>query len=104
MDSKTTDKLNKKNQADKVWNWHPDVPISITSVFGFPPNIYLIVKALASTWFVLSGRVIILIASIVSWLFFHPTLEQCVDFKSGWIFEIYIRNFFLITLFAGGLH
>ena len=104
MDPKTTDKLNKKSQADKVWNWHPDVPISVTSVFGFPPNIYLIVKALASTWLVLSGRVIILMASIVSWLFFHPTLEQCVDFKSGWIFEIYVRNFFLITLFAGGLH
>ena len=69
-----------------------------------PPNLYSIAKSLASTWLVLSGRVVILIASIVSWLFFHPTLEQCVDFKSGWIFEIYARNSIIITLFAGGLH
>ena len=104
MDSQTTDEPNNKSQADKLWNWHPDLPISISSIFVFPPNLYSIAKSLASTWLVLSGRVVILIASIVSWLFFHPTLEQCVDFKSGWIFEIYARNLIIITLFAGGLH
>ena len=104
MDSQTTDEPNNKSQADKLWNWHPDLPISISSIFVFPPNLYSIAKSLASTWLVLSGRVVILIASIVSWLFFHPTLEQCVDFKSGWIFEIYARNLIIMMLFAGGLH
>jgi len=42
--------------------------------------------------------------AIVSSLFFHPTLETTRVFALSWIAEIFIRNFALMCLVAGGLH
>lgn len=61
-------------------------------------------KWLIGGWFPLSERLIILLLSVVSWLFFHPTLERCRVLAPDWIAQIYLRNLVLMLLVAGGLH
>lgn len=56
------------------------------------------------SWFPVSENLIVLSLALVSWAYFHPSLEQCREFGWQWIGLIYIRNLVLMMLVAGGLH
>ena len=86
------------------WNWLPRLPIEYSPLFVWPPHPVLVVRWFFRTWLPLSDKVIFVLLAVVSWLFFHPALEQCEAFEFGWIAQIYIRNMGLMFLVAGGLH
>ena len=88
----------------KVWHWHPDLPLRNARIFTWPPNPLLAIKLIASYWLSLSGRVVILLVAIASWLLFQSSLGAAVDFEFGWIAHIYLRNLTLLVVFATGLH
>lgn len=90
--------------ARKVWNWHPDLPLTNAKIFTWPPHLITAVKTIASYWLGLTGRVVILVTSIVSWVLFQPLMQQASQFELGWIAHIYLRNLILFTALAGGLH
>lgn len=46
----------------------------------------------------------IVVLSILTWLYATPALERCKVFAFDWIAEIYVRNFALMFIIAGGLH
>jgi sterol desaturase/sphingolipid hydroxylase (fatty acid hydroxylase superfamily) len=95
---------NERRSADRSWHWHPDLPLKNSPVFDWPPNPITIVKTLASYWFALTARVVIVVTALISWFYLQPALEQCVDFAPGWILQMYARNLSLILLVAGGMH
>jgi len=52
----------------------------------------------------LTERFFILVAAILIWSFFTPSLDRAVTFQFDWMAEIWLRNFILVTAIAGGLH
>ena len=85
------------------WHYTPPLPLGTSPYFGWPPDVAAIGKWLVRGWFPLTERSIILFFSIASWLLL-PSLERTRSFAPDWIGEIYLRNLFLMTLVAGGLH
>ena len=88
----------------KLWNYHPTVPLQASPLFASPFRPLAVAKWFVCAWFPVSERLIILLLSIFSWAYFHPSLERCREFAWGWVAEIYVRNLVLMFVVAGGLH
>lgn len=86
------------------WNWHPNLPIPNSPLFEWPMRPSAIFRWLAKSWFELSMTTVTLGTAILTANYLQPTLEGCATFEFGWIAQIYLRNFALITIIAGGLH
>lgn len=86
------------------WHFKPDVPVGVSPYFQWPPNIASTLKWMISGWFPVSERLIILGLAIISSLFFHPALERSREFNIDWVSQIFVRNFVLMCMVAGGLH
>ena len=94
-----------ENKAkNKHFQYHPDLPIQVSPLFRSPFDLLAILKWFIGSWFPISERLLILIISVITWYYFHPSLEQTQTFELGWIALITLRNLALIVLVAGGLH
>ena len=57
-------------KAKSTWNYTPDLPVTTSPYFRWPPDFKLIGKWLLGGWFPISERSIILLLAIVSSLYF----------------------------------
>ena len=103
-DANTPPTDDRTTSRDRAWNWHPELPIENYPLFSWPPDPVRIAKAFAANWLALTARVFIIATSLVSWFYFQPELERCVEFEPGWMAQMYARNLGLMLLVAGGLH
>ena len=92
------------NKPKQAWHWHPQLPLTNARIFTWPPALLTAAKELASYWFTLTGRVVILLTAMISWFFFKPYLATAESFELSWIVQIYSRNLALLIVFATGLH
>lgn len=88
----------------RQWHYSPEVPVLVSPLFRQPFSFWAALKWFIGGWFPLSERLIILLLSILSWFYFHPSLERCREFQFDWIAQIFARNLALMFLVAGGLH
>ena len=98
-----------QNQATKktprsVWHYTPELPVSSSPYFQWPIKPIEIRQWIVNGWFPLSERLIILIMAIGVSLFFQPPASTTESLSFSWIADLYVRNFILMCLVAGGLH
>ncbi len=93
-----------KQNTRKNWHHQPTLPIQVSPLFIRPFKPIDTVKWYIRSWFPVSERLIILLLSIISWAYLHPSLERCQQFQLDWVAQIFLRNLGLIFLVAGGLH
>ena len=86
------------------WNHTPELPIAVSPLWQWPPQPLRVLKWYADGWFFLTINMGIVALSVVSFLWFSPTLEEALTWEFSWVGLIFIRNFVLISLIAGGLH
>ncbi|NBR40658.1 MAG: sterol desaturase family protein [Alphaproteobacteria bacterium] len=73
-------------------------------MFALPPNFGAILRWTLRQWLVVTERSILVVISLLSWLFFQPSLEVTATLSADWIAALYIRNLLLMVAVAGGLH
>jgi sterol desaturase/sphingolipid hydroxylase (fatty acid hydroxylase superfamily) len=88
----------------RQWHHRPPVPIEVSPVFVWPPDPVKIFRWIAARWFAIAENSILVILATVSWFWFQPSLEETKTLAFGWIAGMYVRNFLLIMIVAGGLH
>lgn len=88
----------------KGWNHVPDVPITVSPFFTWPPNPIAMLRWLWNTWFLITEKLIILGISIACYYWASPSLEDAKTLQFDWIALIYVRNFGLIFALASLLH
>ena len=88
----------------RQWAHVPDVPIQVSPFFSWPPRPLHMVKWVADRWFAIAENSILVIVACISWFWFQPSLAEAATLAPGWIAEIYVRNFLLLLIVAGGLH
>jgi len=88
----------------KEWYWHPDLPISTSPIFAWPPRPLAAIQWLVSYWLALSSVVIELALAVAVWYWLQPEAAQMKSLSAGWIAQLYLRNLILLILVAGGLH
>ena len=98
-----TEKRQTRGFADK-WNHIPQVPVGVSPIFALPPNFGAILRWTLRQWLVVTERSILVVISLLSWLFFQPSLEVSATLSADWIAALYIRNLLLMVAVAGGLH
>lgn len=88
----------------RPWHYTPPLPLQVSPYFRWPPDAGAVLKWIFDGWFPLSERLIVLLLSILCWVYFHPALERCREFGLDWMAQIYLRNLALMIIIAGGLH
>jgi sterol desaturase/sphingolipid hydroxylase (fatty acid hydroxylase superfamily) len=88
----------------RQWHHRPPVPVEASPVFSWPPDPVKIFRWIAARWFTVAEHSILVVVASVSWFWFQPPLEETKTLSLGWIAEMYLRNFVLLLVVAGGLH
>ena len=91
-------------QTKSPWHYTPGLPVTTSPYFKWPLNFPQIGKWIINGWFPVSERLIILLFAIVSCIFFQPSLTDAESLSAGLIAGVFLRNLFLMTVVAGGLH
>lgn len=88
----------------RQWNYRPSTPILTSPLFKWPVSLPDVARWFGGRWFVFGENLIITVLAIVTWFVLQPALEDTRTFEFSWIAQMFVRNFVLITLVAGGLH
>ncbi len=102
-DEITTDTAAKK-KSRSAWHYTPDLPVTTSPYFRWPPDFRQIAQWMLGGWFPVSERLIILLLAVVANLYFQPAPEDAKTFEASWIALLFVRNFVLMAAIAGGLH
>jgi lathosterol oxidase len=86
------------------WNYVPPVPIKVSPIFSWPPDLGAMLRWTLRQWLVVTERSVLIVISLVSWFFFQPSLDVTATLSLDWITGLYIRNLLLMIAVAGGLH
>lgn len=89
---------------EKQWQYLPNTPIQSSPLFSWPPKPMKILNWFAVRWFNICENLILSALAFVCWYWFQPSPETAQTLAPGWIAAIFLRNFILITVVAGGLH
>ena len=74
-----------------IWAWPPRPLETAKWLFGYPGYLF--------PW-----NAIYFAIALGTWAYVTPELSRMVEFRIGWIAEIYLRNLALFVLWVGGLH
>ena len=86
------------------WNHVPDLPITVSPLWQWPPRPLKVLKWYADGWFFVTINGAILALAFLAWAVASPTLAQARDLAPGWVALIWLRNLVVISAIAGGLH
>jgi sterol desaturase/sphingolipid hydroxylase (fatty acid hydroxylase superfamily) len=79
--------------------------VTYAPLFVWPPRSLAVVKwVLSYPGFLWPWNSFFLLITIGTWLYFQPALSTCIEFRFGWILQMYLRNMVLLWLIAGGWH
>jgi len=95
---------NTRSGFENKWNYLPPVPIRVSPLFSWPPDFSAMLRWTLRQWLVVTERSILIVISLISWLFFQPSLEVTATLSADWVAGLYIRNLLLMVAVAGGLH
>ena len=93
-----------KTRFERQWNYMPRVPIRVSPFFELPLSVRRMFAWISDRWFAFAENSILLIVATISWFWFQPPMVEMQTLAFGWIAEMYVRNFILLLIVAGGLH
>ncbi|MDE0308593.1 MAG: sterol desaturase family protein [Acidiferrobacterales bacterium] len=93
-----------KDRSSSQWNYRPDVPLAVSPLFEWPLDLVKVLNWFWRRWFPVSEKLILVATAYISWTYFQPSLEIARNFSFGWVSLMWLRNFILMLIVAGGLH
>lgn len=87
----------------KGWNHLPDLPLTASPLFQWPPRPLAALKWWLNGWFLISEKLIIVAVTFATLTWFQPPLDQTKTLSLAWILPMYLRNLILMTAIAGSL-
>lgn len=88
----------------REWNFHPQLPISMSPVFDIPLKPKSALDWLVGTWLKLTPPVSHLIFALVATFALLPPLQAMQQFRWEWMVQLFAINFGAVLLLAGTLH
>ena len=87
-----------------IWNHTPPLPLQLAPYWDWPMRPIASLGYLLKSWNPVGLRCLFLIGAIATWAFFTPDLSRAETISFGWIAEVWLRNFVILIIVAGGLH
>lgn len=97
------DAAHRSSRFTRQWQHRPSTPIRVSPFFSWPPARKRMWPWIRRRWFAVAENLIVLVIALLS-LQYLPSQLQLRDLSFDWIAELYLRNFLLMVLVAGGLH
>ncbi|KAJ03803.1 sterol desaturase family protein [Sulfitobacter mediterraneus] len=88
----------------REWNHEPDLPLQVSPLWQWPPKPLHVFKWYAGAWFFFTINMAILGLAFGSYFWLSPQLDQTLMWDFSWVSLIFLRNFVLFVIVAGGLH
>ena len=86
-------------------DWRPPYPIEFAPLFTWPFRLREALKWLLTyPGYLWPENSVYVLIALVTWFYLQPALTRCVEFRPGWISQMYLRNLGLLWLMAGGWH
>ena len=94
------------SEPSKASGWHhtPRLPVRPAPYWDRPARPVAAFVYLARSWRPVSDRALFLLIAVGVWLWATPELSRTATFQLDWMAEVWLRNFILISIVAGGLH
>lgn len=104
MSVQNTEDDAKPSAFSRQWHYRPEVPITVSPLFSWPPAPRQTLLWFRDRWFAIAENSILALVALACWLWFQPPLEEMQTLSLSWIGQIWLRNVVLMVLVAGGLH
>ena len=88
----------------KEWNYHPKLPIDNNPLFSWPIRWKDAAIYYRDGWLNLSEATLFIALSVAVWHWISPNLEAAARWDWGWAGGVWLRNFVILSIVAGGLH
>lgn len=88
----------------REWHWHPDLPVNHAPYWHWPPKPRRLAKWLWQNWLQVSDRSIYLALAFAVAFWLQPVTAAQSGFAFGWTSMVFLRNWGLLLIVAGGLH
>ena len=103
-DTSTKSDREPASERRKIWNYTPVLPLQLAPYWNWPLTPLAALLYMLKSWNPVATRFLFLIGAIVTWFWFTPDLARAKAIQFDWIFEVWLRNFIILTGVAGGLH
>ncbi|NOD85624.1 sterol desaturase family protein [Ruegeria sp. HKCCD6119] len=100
----TTNAPPEPGPMSREWHWHPDLPVKYAPYWNWPPKIGVLAKWVWQNWLQFSDRSIFLALAFLVAFLVQPVDAGQASFAPGWMSWVFIRNWVLLLIVAGGLH
>jgi len=90
--------------ARKVWNFTPALPLQLAPYWDWPLRPVSSILYLLKSWNPVGMRFVFLVLAAVSWYWLTPEIARAETVSFDWVFEVWLKNFVILTVVAGGLH
>lgn len=91
-----------KAQQRQTWNHRG--PVVFSPLLSWPPSPAAAIAAVGKRWVTLSRNTLFLLFAVITYQYLLPDTSTMQSLSMGWILPVFLRNVFLLTLVAGGLH
>ena len=88
----------------RMWHYRPNVPVQTAPYFTKNISLPDIVRWSYRQWLFITERSLLLVISLISFLYFQPDLTLITQLHPDWIIPLYARNMILMIAVAGLLH
>ncbi|WP_052261840.1 sterol desaturase family protein [Leisingera sp. ANG-M1] len=88
----------------REWHWHPDLPVKHAPYWHWPPKPGTLAKWLWQNWLQVSDRSIYVALAFAVSFWLQPVTTAQAGFAFDWMAWVFLRNWVLLLIVAGGLH
>ena len=94
----------KEKVSRKTWHFTPELPLKLAPYWDWPLRPVSSLVFLLKSWNPVGQRFLFLFAAAISWMWFTPEISRAKTIEFQWVFEVWLKNFVILTMVAGGLH
>ncbi|MGB0901686.1 sterol desaturase family protein [Halocynthiibacter sp.] len=88
----------------REWHYHPELPVKYAPYWGLPPKVKVLARWIFQNWLQFSDRSIFLMLAFVVAFWLQPVASDQGVISVEWIIWVFLRNWGLLLVVAGGLH
>ena len=86
------------------WNYHPELPIDNNPLFSWPVRWRDALIYYRDGWLNLSEATLFIALAVAVWHWISPNLAAAARWDWAWVGSVWVRNFVILSVVAGGIH
>ncbi len=91
-------------RSDKGDTWNHKTPVIFSPLFDWPLKPKAVISVLTKRWITLSRNALFLVMAFLVYRYLLPEQAVSRSLSLSWVLPVFLRNYLIMLLIAGGLH